>query len=95
MVMDRLDARLHFTAAQRARVTPLIRAGAEEAREARRRAYAETRGIIDRAHTQIAAELTDGQRQELERIIAERRVRARRWLGPAPDGGDEATPKRP
>ena len=81
-VMHQYDARLRLTPTQRERITPLVRAGAEEARAARQRAFGEARGIIARTHAQIAAELDDRQRGEFERLLAERRGRGRRWLGP-------------
>ena len=94
-VMRQLDDRLHLTPAQHERIAPLMRAGAEEARAARRRAFGDARGIIDRTHAQIAAELSDPQRVELERFIVERRHRARRWLGPDAGGGPPPPPPRP
>ncbi len=95
-VLDQLGRRLHLTPAQRERIAPLVRAGAEEARAARRRAFGETRGIIDRTHNQIAAELSETQRPELERFIAERRQRARRWFRPpGPGEGPPPPPARP
>ena len=90
MVLNQLDGRLHLTAAQRERLAPLMRAGAEEARTARRRAFGEARAIIERTHAQISAELDDQQRVELDKFIAERHRRARRWFGP--EGGRGGPP---
>ena len=78
-VFHQLDERLHLTPSQREKIAPLVLAGVEEARAARQRAFGETRGIIERTHARIAAELDETQRGEMERLIAERR-RARRWL---------------
>lgn len=86
-VFHELDARLHLTPVQRERIAPLVLAGAEEARAARRRAFGETRGIIERTHARIASELDEAQRGEMERLVAERRRRNRRWLGPGPEEG--------
>lgn len=91
-VFHELDERLHLTPSQRERIAPLVLAGAEEARAARRRAFGETRGIIERTHARIAAELDETQRGEMERLIAERRRSARRWLGPRPGPGPGSRP---
>lgn len=92
LVLHQLDGRLHLTPAQRERIAPLVRAGAEEARVARRRAFGEARGIIERTHTRIAAELDDRQRVEMDRFIGERRRRARRWFGTVPADGPPPPP---
>ena len=95
MVLRQLDRRLQLTPAQRERIAPLVRAGAEEARLARRQAFGEARGIIERTHTRIAAELDDKQRAEMERFIGERRKRARRWFGTLPADGPPPPPPGP
>ncbi len=86
-VFHQLDERLHLTPTQRERIAPMVLAGAEEARAARRRAFGETRGIIERTHARIVAELDETQRGEMDRLIAERRRRAHRWFGPGPGPG--------
>lgn len=94
MVLQDLDGRLHLSPGQRERIAPLVRAGAEEARMARRHAFGEAHAIIERTHARIVAELDDAQRPEFERFIAERHQRARRWLrrGPSPGSGGEFPP---
>ena len=72
---DRLRAELNLTPEQVAKVSPIIDKTALQLRDIRRETGRRVHEIIGESHRQIAANLTDEQRQKLQQI----EERHRRW----------------
>jgi Spy/CpxP family protein refolding chaperone len=72
---ERLRAELKLTPEQLAKISPIVDKTTAQLREIRRDTGRRVRGIIADAHRQMAAELTDEQRQKLKQI----EQRHRRW----------------
>jgi hypothetical protein len=89
---DRLRAELNLSPEQVAKITPIIDTTASQLRDIRRDTGQRVRQVIAEAHRQIAANLTDEQRQKLQKS----EERHRRWrhdhFHEAPDEMPSATP---
>jgi Spy/CpxP family protein refolding chaperone len=72
---DRLRAELNLTSEQVAKVSPIIDKTASELRDIRRDTGQRVHQVIAEAHRQMAANLTDEQRQKLQKI----EERHRQW----------------
>ena len=72
---ERLRDELNLTPEQLAKISPIIDKTTAQLREIRRDTGRKVHGIIGDAHRQMAAELTDEQRQKLTQI----EERHRRW----------------
>ena len=72
---ERLRAELNLTPEQLAKISPMIEKTTAQLREIRKDTGRRVRGTIADAHRQMAAELTDEQRQKLKQI----EERHRRW----------------
>lgn len=81
-ILERLDRELKLSPVQHETIAPLVRAGTDEAREARRRAAGEMWSILQRTHGRIAEQLTPEQRHTLDELVARRRRAARWWFHP-------------
>ena len=89
---DRLRAELNLTPEQVAKISPIIDKTASQLRDIRRDTGQRVRQAIAEAHRQIAANLTDEQRQKLQQS----EERHRRWrhdhIHQAPAEMPSATP---
>src|SRR6266567_6705654 len=72
---ERLRAELNLTPEQVAKISPIIDKTAEQLRDIRRDTARRVHETIAEAHRQMAANLTDEQRQKLQQI----QERHRRW----------------
>lgn len=72
---ERLRTELHLTPEQVAKVSPIVDKTAAQLREIRRDTGRRVHELIVEAHKEIAADLTDEQRQKLQQI----EERHRRW----------------
>jgi len=80
---DRLRAELNLTPEQVANISPIIDKTASQLRDIRRDTGQHVRQVIAEAHRQIAANLTDKQRQKLQQS-EERHRRGLRQATPQP-----------
>jgi Spy/CpxP family protein refolding chaperone len=80
---DRLRAELNLTPEQVANISPIIDKTASQLRDIRRETGQRVRQVIAEAHRQIAANLTDKQRQKLQQS-EERHLRGLRQATPEP-----------
>src|SRR6266481_252065 len=74
-MMERLRTELNLTPEQVAKISPIIDKTADQLREIRRDTARRVHETIAEAHRQMAANLTDEQRQKLQQI----EQRHRRW----------------
>jgi Spy/CpxP family protein refolding chaperone len=72
---ERLRGELHLTPEQVTKISPVIERTAAQLRDIRRDTGRRVHEIITEAHRQMAADLTDEQRQKLQQI----EQRHRRW----------------
>jgi hypothetical protein len=79
-MMERLRTDLKLTPEQVAKISPIVDKAAAQLQQVRRDTGRRVHEIMTEVHQQIAANLTDGQRRELQQI-EERHQRARygRW----------------
>lgn len=90
---ERLRAELSLTPEQVARVSPIVDKTAAKLQEIRRDTGRRVHEIMDEAHKEIAANLTDEQRQKLQQIEEQhRRWRHRRGPHEFPPESPPATP---
>jgi Spy/CpxP family protein refolding chaperone len=89
---ERLHAELNLTPEQLAKISPIIDKTAVQLREIRRDTGRRVHETIAESHRQMAANLTDEQRQKLQQL----EERHRRWrhhrLHEPPDESPSATP---
>jgi len=89
---ERLRTELNLTPEQVAKISPIIDKTADQLREIRRDTARRVHETIAEAHRQMAANLTDEQRQKLQQIEQRhRRWQHRRWHE-FPAGSPSATP---
>jgi Spy/CpxP family protein refolding chaperone len=67
-IRDRLRSQLDLTPEQLAKISPIIDKTAGQLDEIRQQTGRKVRGLIQDAHQQMAANLTDAQRAKLEKI---------------------------
>jgi Spy/CpxP family protein refolding chaperone len=91
-VMDRLSKELDLTQAQQEKIRPIVTRAQEEMQHFRRESIRNIAVVMDRMHTDVAAELTPEQRSKLEDMRKKFRDRAERIRGEFrnPDRADKA-----
>ncbi|MEO7600546.1 MAG: hypothetical protein ABIV50_16555 [Opitutus sp.] len=77
-VMDRLTKDLQLTEAQTEKIRPIVSRAQEEMQHFRRESIRNIATVMDRMHTDVAAELTPEQRLKLEETRKRFRDRAER-----------------
>jgi Spy/CpxP family protein refolding chaperone len=80
-IMDRLDKGLKLTPEQKEKIKPIVQRTQEETQRLRRENVRELAAVMDRMHTEVAAELTPEQRVKLEEMRKRFRERAERVRG--------------
>jgi Spy/CpxP family protein refolding chaperone len=89
---DRLRAELNLTPEQVANISPIIDKTASQLRDIRRDTGQRVHQIIAEAHRQMAATLTDEQRQKLQQSEERQRGWRHHHLGEPPGEMPSATP---
>ena len=80
-VMDRLTKELQLTETQTEKIRPIVSKAQEEMQHYRRESIRNLATVMDRMHTEVAAELTPEQRLKLEDMRKRFRDRAERVRG--------------
>jgi Spy/CpxP family protein refolding chaperone len=80
-IMERLDKGLKLTSEQKEKIKPIVQRTQEETQRLRRENVRELAAVMDRMHTEVAAELTPEQRTKLEDMRKRFRERAERVRG--------------
>lgn len=88
----RLRAELNLTPEQLAKISPIIDKTAVQLRDIRRETGGRVHETIAEAHRQMAANLTDEQRQKLQQIEERHRRWRHRGFHEPPDESPSATP---
>jgi Spy/CpxP family protein refolding chaperone len=89
---ERLRAELNLTPEQLAKISPIVDKTTVQLRDIRRETGQRVHEVLVEAHRQMAASLTDEQRQKLQQIEQRhRRWRHHRFHGPPPES-PSATP---
>jgi Spy/CpxP family protein refolding chaperone len=78
-LVNRLDRELSFTPTQKEQVKLIVRETMEEIRQVRRQFRPQMEAIIEKSQQKVDVLLTPEQRKKFEKIIAERKERARKW----------------
>lgn len=89
---NQMKDRLKLDEAQAARIEPIFRAGFAEVRSIQDRSLQEVEATISKNHEEIAAELTDEQKIEMEKMKQEREEFFRK-RGGKPPGSHPTGPK--
>ena len=89
---DRLRTELNLTPEQVAKISPIIDKTASQLREIRRDTGQRVHQIMAETHRQMAADLTDEQRQKLQQIEERHRQWRRRHFHEPPAEMPSATP---
>jgi len=91
-LMDRLSEQLELTAAQKEKIAPIVAHAEMETRRLRRESAQSFHAVMERANTEIAAELTPEQRTKLDDMRKRFRERIERFRGEARDRDHDRTP---
>ena len=91
-MQDRLRAELNLTPEQVAKVSPIIDKTASQLRDIRRDTGQRVHQVIAEAHRQMAASLTDEQRQKLQQSEERHRQWRHHHFRESPDEMPPATP---
>ena|SRR5215831_11194325 len=91
-MQDRLRAELNLTPEQVAKVSPIIGKTASQLRDIRRDTGQRVHQVIAEAHRQMAASLTDEQRQKLQQSEERHRQWRHHHFRESPDEMPPATP---
>jgi Spy/CpxP family protein refolding chaperone len=78
-LVNRLDRELSFTPTQKEQVKVIVRETMQEIRQVRRQFRPQMEAIIEKSQQKVDVLLTPEQRKKFEKIIAERKERARNW----------------
>ena len=89
---ERLRAELNLTPEQLAKISPIIDKTAVQLREIRRETGRRVHETISESHGQMAANLTDEQRQKLQQIEERHRRWRHRRFNESPTESPSATP---
>jgi hypothetical protein len=79
--MERFERELKLTEDQKKRILPILMKTQKEWRQARQENMRSMTAMLDRMHTELAAELNPEQREQLEKMRTEFRSRAERFRG--------------
>lgn len=79
--MQRFERELKLTEEQKKRILPILLKTQREWRQARQENMRSMTAMLDKMHTELAAELTPEQREQLEKMRAEFRSRAEHFRG--------------
>lgn len=100
--LTQLSKHLDLTPQQIETLRPVMRRNVDELAKLRQQSMGETRRVLERLEREIAAQLTPEQKEKFEKLNAEHRERARRFLEQRrgeggkrrerPPGADEAPP---